>query len=73
MALLAFEQILAAFLSVDSAAPGEFAASFDVYIWVILTAKEPFDKLRRYFDRLKVAFVRPVIRALLEVLLPFGL
>ena len=57
MALLAFEQILAAFLSVDSAAPGAFAASFDVYIWVILTAKEPFDKLRRYFDRLKVAFV----------------
>ena len=73
MALLAFEQVLAAFLSVNGAAPGAFAASFDVNIWVILTAKEPFDKLRRYLDRLKVTFVRPVIRALLEVLLPFGL
>ena len=73
MALLAFEQVLAAFLSVNGAAPGAFATSFYVNIWVILTAKEPFDKLRRYLDRLKVTFVRPVIRALLEVLLPFGL
>ena len=71
--MLTFEQVLAAFLSVNGAAPGAFATSFDVNIWVILTAKEPFDKLRRYLDRLKVTFVRPVIRALLEVLLPFGL
>ena len=73
MALLTFEQVLAAFLSVDGTAPGAFAASFDVDIWIILTAKEPFDKLRRYLDRLKVTFVGPVLRALLKVLLPFCL
>ena len=73
MALLALEQVLSAFLSVDGAAPGAFTASFDVDIWIILTAKEPFDELRRDLDWLQVACVRPVIRALLEVLLPFGL
>ena len=73
MALLALEQVLSAFLSVDGTAPGAFTASFDVDIWIILTAKEPFDELRRDLDWLQVACVRPVIRALLEVLLPFGL
>ena len=73
MALLALEQVFSAFLSVYGTAPGAFTASFDVDIWIILTAKEPFDELRRDLDWLQVACVRPVIRALLEVLLPFGL